>query len=61
MLSFWKKLAGGQQRAQMPRPFRRPQLPQRLCFNLPDPFASDVELLSDLLERVLAFAADSEP
>src|SRR5690348_14916674 len=44
----------------MARAFRRAKLAQRLGFDLPDPFARDVELLTDLLESVLALAADAE-
>src|SRR5665213_1448474 len=54
------KLAGGQQRAQAPGPFWSPELPKRFGFDLPDAFACYVELLADLFERVLAFAADAE-
>src|SRR5665213_4330174 len=54
------KLAGGQQRAQAPGPFGSPELPKRFGFDLPNAFACDVELLTDLFKRVLAFAADAE-
>ena len=42
----------------MPSSLGRPQLPQGLSLDLPDPFARDVELLTDLLERMLTLAAD---
>src|SRR5687768_8668908 len=45
----------------MTRTLRRPQLPQRLGFDLPDALAGDIEFLTDFLERVLALAADTEP
>src|SRR5579884_724676 len=45
----------------MPRPLWGAKLPKRFSFDLPDPFARNVELLADLFERVLALAADAEP
>ena len=61
--SAWRLIVvpRGQQRAQPARLLRRPQLPQRLRFDLPYPLAGHVELLSDLLERVLPFAPNAEP
>ena len=40
--------------------FRGAELAQSLGFDLANAFASDVELLADLFERMLALAADSE-
>ena len=37
----------------LPAPARMLQLPQRLCLDLPNPFAGHRELLADLLERVI--------
>ena len=54
-------LTRGHQRTQAPRPLRRPQLPQRFGFDLPDALARDVEFLADLFERMLALAAYAEP
>src|SRR6266498_1996438 len=39
---------------------RVPELPQRLRLDLPDPLARDLEVLADLLERVVALLADAE-
>src|SRR6266545_2914916 len=39
---------------------RVPELPQRLRLDLPDPLARDLEILADLLERVVALLADAE-
>src|SRR5579871_1457117 len=44
----------------MPGSLRRAELAQGFRFDLADAFARYVELLPDFLERVLAFAADSE-
>ena len=44
----------------MTRAFGRPQLAQRLRFDLADALARDVEFLADFFERVLALAADPE-
>src|SRR5260370_15587366 len=54
-------LSRRQQRPQVPRTLRRAELPQRLGLDLANALARDVELLADLLERVLALAADTEP
>jgi hypothetical protein len=40
--------------------FRRPELAQSFRLDLADPLTRYVELLADLFERVLAFAADAE-
>jgi len=55
-----RKLTRGHERAQAAGPFGRPQLAQRFGFNLANPLTRDVELLSDLFQRVLALATDSE-
>ena len=57
----YARLPHSQQRTQHARPLRRTQLPQCHRFDLPDPLASQVELLPNLLERVLPFAPDAEP
>src|ERR1700682_144279 len=44
----------------MARPFRRPKLAQGLSLDLTDALSSDVELLPDLFQSVLALAADAE-
>src|SRR5215467_6505891 len=49
-----------QQRTKVPGPFRRPELPQGLGFDLADTFSRDVEFLADLFERMLPLAADAE-
>src|SRR5689334_364703 len=53
-------LPRGQKSSQVPGPFWRPQLPQRLSFDLADAFARDVKLLPNLLKRVLTLAANAE-
>src|ERR1700689_4859394 len=40
---------------------RMPQLAQRLRFDLPDPLARHLEVLTDLFERVIRLLADAEP
>src|SRR5436309_9347364 len=49
-----------EERAKLARPRRMAQLPERLCFDLPDALACDREALTDLLERMLAAVADAE-
>src|SRR5260370_19015345 len=44
----------------MARPFRRTKLPQGFSFDLADALASDIELLTDFFQRMLALAADAE-
>jgi len=44
----------------MARPFRGSKLAQRLRFNLTDALSSDVKLLPNLFQSVLALAADAE-
>src|SRR5437879_5407711 len=41
--------------------FGRPKLPKRLSFNLADTFAGNIELLTNLLQSMLALAANAEP
>src|SRR5690242_20460475 len=43
------------------RPRRVPQLAQRLRLDLADALAGHLEVLTDLLERVVALLADAEP
>src|ERR1700692_3996259 len=50
-------VASRQQRPQVPRTLRRAEMPQRLRLDLPDALPREVELLADLVERVLALAA----
>src|SRR5262249_51818513 len=50
-----------EERAQLARARRMPQLAERLCLDLADALAGDGEALADFLERVLAAVADAEP
>ena len=38
-----------------------PQLAQRLCLNLPDPFPGDVKFLADFLQRPGSAVIQAEP
>ena len=53
-------LSRSEQSSQMARPFWRPKLAQGLGFDLTDALAGDIEFLADLLQSVLALAADAE-
>src|ERR1700751_4180802 len=44
----------------MARPFRRAKLSQGFSFDLADALTSDIELLTDFFQRMLALAADAE-
>src|SRR5260370_6303867 len=44
----------------MARPFRRPKLAQGLGLDLTDALASDIKLLTNLFQSVLALTADAE-
>src|SRR5690606_18161715 len=48
------------ERPQLLAPRRMPQLPQRLRLDLADALARDLEVLTDLFERVVALLADAE-
>src|SRR5713101_5719680 len=50
-----------EERAQLPAPRRMAQLAERLGLDLSDALAGDREALADLLERVLAAVAHTEP
>src|SRR5215471_8507855 len=50
-----------EERLQLLRARRVPELPQRLRLDLPDPLARHVEGPADFLERVLGAVADAEP
>src|SRR3954454_531046 len=56
-----KDLPRRHQRSQPSSPFRGPKLAKRLGLDLPDSLPCDIELLSDLFQRMLALAADPEP
>jgi hypothetical protein len=51
-------LSRGQQRPQVPCTLRRPELPQRLGFDLADALARDVELLANLLPE--SYSSDAK-
>jgi len=53
-------LLNAQQRPQSMCAFRVAQTSQRLRLDLPDPFAAQVELLGNLLQRMLAIVTDPE-
>src|ERR1700674_859642 len=44
----------------MARPYRRAKLAQGFSFDLADALTSDIELLTDFFQRMLALAADAE-
>src|SRR5205814_7404414 len=50
-----------EERLELARARRMPQLPQRLRFDLADAFTRYGEVLADFLERVLAAVAHAEP
>ncbi|MDB6117796.1 MAG: hypothetical protein JWO08_1577 [Verrucomicrobiaceae bacterium] len=58
--TFHTPLLRSKEPAQLPNARRMTQLAQRLCLDLPDAFAGDLELLAHLLQRAACAVGEAE-